>query len=190
MIKFFKEDKPEQRRENEELNEKLEKFKKAEKEKKLKWEKEKFEQEREWAHDLLRGSLKEDKLSNMREMEHMEHYYRRLQHAEEFVKQYEIFPHLKPADIEDYKKWLRGFLAKGGNPTHNYNYEMEREGFFKATEDFEIFPFYGSGSLNIIIPQGIKCDGIDKGIGHNNLYFEDGYEVKGDFVPVYKDIKF
>lgn len=94
---------------------------------------------------------------------------------------------LKEASVEDYKKWLKGYIQQGGKITHVYDYNMPKE-FYIATKDFEMYPLFGANSINVIVPRNVKFLGGD--LGHCNLYFEDGYRNEGNLVPIYKDIKF
>lgn len=97
---------------------------------------------------------------------------------------------LRPAKVKDYKAWLAGFLEKGNKPTNCYDYPMERglDDWKIACSDFQIVPLFGTDSLNIIIPKGIKFLGGE--LGHNNLYFMDGFHCMGGWVPIYSDIHF
>ncbi|GAH52097.1 unnamed protein product [marine sediment metagenome] len=96
---------------------------------------------------------------------------------------------LRQARVKDYKNWLAGFL-KGFKPTHCYDYPMERglDEWKVALSDFRIVPLFGTDSLNIIIPNGIKFLGGE--LGHSNLYFMDGFSHLGGWVPIYSDIHF
>lgn len=97
---------------------------------------------------------------------------------------------LRQARVEDYKNWLAGFLEKGGKPTNCYEYPMEPglDDWKVALNDFQISPLFGTESLNIIVPSGIKFLGGE--LGHNNLYFMDGFSCFGGWAPVYSDIHF
>jgi hypothetical protein len=96
-----------------------------------------------------------------------------------------MFPHLRQASVDDYKKWLAGFLKTDGLPSHYYDYPFNKTDWYVATSDLEIFPLYGSASVNIIVPAGITVS--DTGLGHNNLYFMKDFSTRGHFVPVFKD---
>lgn len=100
-------------------------------------------------------------------------------------KRDELLPSLRHASSKDYKKWLSGFVEKGGNPTHYYNYRMPSE-FYVASKDFAMFPLYGAGTLYIIVPIGVSVD-ISEGLGHCTLFYMDEYEYKGHWIPVYED---
>jgi len=116
-----------------------------------------------------------------REIEHQ----KRIKQADGLLK-----GKLRQARVEDYKNWLAGFLEKGSKPTHCYEYPMERglDEWKVAFNDFQISPLFGTESLQIIIPSGIKFLGGE--LGHNNLYFMDGFSHIGGWAPVYSDIHF
>jgi len=97
---------------------------------------------------------------------------------------------LRHATAEDYKRWLAGYLRSGRKPTHSYGYPMERtlDEFYVALDDFELAPLRGANAIHIIVPKGIKFLGGE--LGSTGLYFMDGFENKGGWVPVYDDIEF
>ena len=96
-----------------------------------------------------------------------------------------MFPSLRKAEISDYENWLSGYFANGGEVSHYYDYPFQRwDNFYVATQDFEVCPLYGSASILIIVPKGIKYLGGN--IGHSTLYLCDGYKTKyNDFVPAF-----
>lgn len=93
----------------------------------------------------------------------------------------------RPAAVEDYKKWLVGFLRKGGKPTHYYDYSMPMEDWLVATADFELNSLDGV-ILRIIVSKGVKFKGGDP--GRSKLYFMDGFEKQTSWIPFYTDIEF
>ena len=100
---------------------------------------------------------------------------------------------LRPATINEYIDWLIGYLKKGGEITHSYDYPMTRvlEEWFVVEKDFTIRPLYGARSVNLIVPHGVKFLGKKKDLGHSNLYFEDEFKTLNDTfdeIPVYCDI--
>ena len=103
-------------------------------------------------------------------------------------------PCLRRGSKRDYMEWLAGYIATGNNPTHSYDYDFPGD-IYVAACDCEVEPLYGSESISIIFPAGIKCLNYPdpsrsfNGVGHNNLYFMDGFTSTG-FVPIYSDIKF
>lgn len=116
-----------------------------------------------------------------------------LQHLRESKKRKAVFyeqihDKMHGATKADYMHWLRGFLENGGIITHVYDYQMDLRHWIIVKYDFEISPLYGSESYNIIVPNGVKLNGGDK--GHSNIYFMDDFLIKGTFVPLYSDIIF
>ncbi len=100
----------------------------------------------------------------------------------------QVLSNVRPATIDDYKEWLAGYLLHGGKPTHYYNYPFPRDTFYVAKMGFDLPARYGAGSISVIIPAGIQIH--YKQLGHNKLYYLDGWQVEGRWIPVYKDIKF
>ena len=114
-----------------------------------------------------------------------------LEHEERLEETNKLFRgKLRQAKVKDYKNWLAGFLEKGGKPTHCYDYPLEggMEDWKTACSDFRIIPLFGADSLNIIVPKGIEFLGGE--LGHNNLYFMDGFSCLDGWVPIYSDIHF
>lgn len=108
------------------------------------------------------------------------------------LAQERMFPNLKHASLEDYKRWLKGYLSLGNESTHYYDYPFSHvaDEFYSAIAHFEVVPLFGAQAISIIVPESIIVSGEDK--GHSNLYFEEGFRVAGKhpFVPIYSDIKF
>ena len=95
----------------------------------------------------------------------------------------------RSATIEEYKKWLHGFIKNGGEPTHSYDRPFD-ETIFLATRDFKAYPLFGSQSIGIIVPENVKFLGGE--LGHSNLYFMDRFKHRGvtGWIPVYNNITF
>lgn len=105
--------------------------------------------------------------------------------------------HLREAKSEDYMGWLRGHMEAGGKPTHYYDRDMSTRNFYVAMDDFTLPTMHGSMAVSVIVPKGIEVGNIGESdepsseeIGHNKLYFMDGYREEGGFVPVYADTVF
>lgn len=95
---------------------------------------------------------------------------------------------LRPANANDYKKFLKGFIENGGEITHSKSYPFLRHrNYYVAQEDFEIRnPI---GRLVIIIPEDIEYKGgyIEKA----QLCFMDNFAIEGDNgVTTYSNIPF
>ncbi len=105
---------------------------------------------------------------------------------------------IRPATVRDYQSWLRGFVARGGKPTHSYDYDWRPYNAYVATSDFKIPDvdrkyLSGASALEIIVPKGIHFNGGP--LGHSTLFFEEGYkavqESGGDsfWVPTYRNLR-
>lgn len=96
----------------------------------------------------------------------------------------------RPAGVADYQAWLEGYLENGGTVTHDYCYSLGvavEKYWLVAVEDLTITELYRADQLSIIVPVGIEC-GVES-IGHNSVYFMDGFQVAGGFVPGFSDIE-
>ena len=84
---------------------------------------------------------------------------------------------MRPATKEDYEKWLRGYMMRGGDIEHVLNYPFSEYGsFWVATEDVELPGFYGALSFRLIVPAGVEVTG-DR--GHCALFHMDSYTTEG-----------
>jgi len=91
---------------------------------------------------------------------------------------------LRPALKEDYAMWLREYLNRGGEVTHNFNKKFPISKFWTATDNITITPLYGSAFLFIIIRKDFQIWGDP---GHNYI-FEYEFSSKRIFVPNYSDL--
>lgn len=98
-----------------------------------------------------------------------------------------VRPLLSRATAQAYNNWLIGFMTRGGEPTHCYDYPMP-DSFYEAVGDFELPQFFGTLAVHIIVPTSVKV-AYDR-LGHNTLYLMDGFDYKGDWVPLYADLQF
>jgi len=88
------------------------------------------------------------------------------------------------ATTELYAFWMRGFLAKGGKPTHHYDYDMP-DNFVLAKRSFECPEFYGADSIKIIVPKGLFVQPK----GSCSAFYLDGLMASStSYVPMYNDI--
>jgi hypothetical protein len=110
------------------------------------------------------------------------------EHEDYLKKNKSFFKNFYPSKIKYYEKWLKGYMEKNESPTHYYDYNFGRAGFVIAKSDFELIALYGAKSLNIIIPQDIKCIWSSESLGHNNLYFMKDFIHIGNWIPVYEDL--
>ena len=99
-----------------------------------------------------------------------------------FARSLRVIASCRQADPEEYRRWLAGYLDNGGEITHKYDYDLPDDCYY-AYRDLVVPKLYGSTSVSIIIPFGVNVEYGD--LGHNNLYFMDGFRQVGDFVPVY-----
>lgn len=95
---------------------------------------------------------------------------------------------LRRANLDEYLTWLRAWLDAGHEPTHAYDYPWSRQTWLTATSDFTLGGECGANAVNIIVPAGVQH--VRGDLGHNNLYFVDGPEQRGKFVPVFDNPEF
>lgn len=94
---------------------------------------------------------------------------------------------LRVANPSDYQEWLNGYRAKGGQVTHQYNYNMP-DRFFICINDLELPAWYGANSISVIVPEHIQLTCKD-GLGHNNVFYMEDFQAKGISIPSYRNIK-
>lgn len=92
------------------------------------------------------------------------------------------------ARVSDYATWLRGYAEHGGRITHVYDYPMSNWSFLVALRDFRTGGECGAASVSIIVPEGINH--ICGGLGHNDLFFMDGFRTPSHIVPAFNDTEF
>lgn len=97
-----------------------------------------------------------------------------------------VRPCLRRATALDYSRWLRGYLERGGQITHAYDYPTPTD-FYVAEHAFALPALYGSLAATIIVPIGVTVDVLDR--GHSSLYWMDGFDFDALFgkVPAYSD---
>ncbi len=71
----------------------------------------------------------------------------------------------------DYTRWLRRYLASGGEIQNFYSYETSVRKWLIATKPFKVGAECGTAARNIIVPSGMEIEGLNGDTGHNNLYF-------------------
>lgn len=98
-----------------------------------------------------------------------------------------LCPQLRHADMNDYLKWLSGYIEGGGKPTHVYDYSFSRWKWYVAMRDIEPLHLCGSKAINIIVPADVSVGPGDW--GHCNLFYMAGYAVHG-IVPIFEDTNF
>lgn len=127
----------------------------------------------------------------------------------------ELVSHCRSATAQDYAEWLLGFLRRGGQITHVYDYPLSQRGkvvvdsqgsdgghplqFREAPPSWLVLTSYppsipalhGARSVKIIIPKRIKLDPREVGHGHshNSFFFMKGFQVIGYWIPLYSDVR-
>lgn len=104
----------------------------------------------------------------------------------------------EPGTVEQYAAWLKGYVKRGGKPTHFHDHPFSREGFRYAAStvtvdsDYE----YGSSLRHIIVANGVRTErtnpaGPFGGWAHTHMFFMHGYRTnRPTAVPVYSDPEF
>lgn len=103
----------------------------------------------------------------------------------------------EPAAKEQYAAWLRGYIKRGGKPTHFYDYPFSRAGFRFASSLLTVDSDYefGARSRMIVVASGVRTErtrptGPFGGWGHTKVFFMHGYRTNSNVVPVYSDPEF
>jgi hypothetical protein len=86
---------------------------------------------------------------------------------------------LRQATPEEYRRWLSGYVKRGGTIASSYEYRMPSQSFYVPLKDLYVPESYGSKSFTLIVPKGrIYLHPTGK-LGHNRVLLEDGYQVLG-----------
>jgi len=131
-------------------------------------------------NEKVRNLIDETRANDKKRKERQKDFELEWLAAEEYKDKY-LLPRLRTASARKYKKWLKGYLAKGGAPTHYYDYEWSG---YIAIRDIELKPLFGAQNISIIIPNNVKITG-DR--GHCNIFLMRDFSCMdcGDFVPVF-----
>ena len=86
-----------------------------------------------------------------------------------------------------YEEWLKGYVEKGGEITHFYDYKCSNIEFYFARKNIHIPQLCGSLAFHVVMDHGCEITCGPEGIGHVNVYYLDGFRIKGSWVPAFKD---
>lgn len=92
---------------------------------------------------------------------------------------------------KEYARWLANYIENGGKITHVYDYDINRQTWYKANSFIFVKPLHGALSFNLLFPKELgRAFEIPDGLGHNNIYYyEDGMaKCFGDSVPLFDNI--
>ena len=93
------------------------------------------------------------------------------------------------ATAEDYAAWLKGYILQGGKISNFYDYDILDDLIIAIGDANTIQPLYGAESKSVIVPKGKKFEVKEGELGHNEIYFMDGFRQMGGIVPLYNDVK-
>ena len=107
----------------------------------------------------------------------------------------EIKDTTRTATVAEYAAWLRGYITRGGTPTHFYEYPFAVAGMRYASSDVVIDSEreFGARSRSVILAPGVQAtrsnpDRPFSGWGHSTVYEMDGFQrAGGSVVPAYSD---
>lgn len=91
----------------------------------------------------------------------------------------------RPAAMNEYHEWLRGYIENGGIPNVIDDNSFKDMRWRTAMRDLKPISLFSAHAYNIIIPEGIKAP-LGQW-GHCNLFYVDGFRPVGGIVPIYKD---
>lgn len=96
--------------------------------------------------------------------------------------------HLRGAEVSEYNAWLKGYMDRGGKPSHFYDYPTPTGKLYVALRDFTIKPLHGAMSISVIVPARVTVTGDP---GHSSVYLMDGFTTLNahPLVPCYSDTK-
>jgi hypothetical protein len=101
----------------------------------------------------------------------------------------------RPATLDEYVQWLRGYIKRGGSPTHYRDHSFVSGDMRYADADVTIDSDreFGARSRSIILAPGVNAirtnpHGAFFGWGHSKVYSMDRFRlVTGSVVPAYSD---
>lgn len=98
----------------------------------------------------------------------------------------EFLPNVRPATVEDYEKWLKGYLLRGGKISHWYDYEFTGYDWFVAEKDLVLEPLYGANLVWLIVPESIEVQGADN-FGHSGIFYMKNFSsTSPDWAPYFR----
>lgn len=102
--------------------------------------------------------------------------------------------HCRRATPKDYADWLRGYLRNGGRITHPRARPMDSDWYVFAPTAADspetVPPLYGSRSIDLIVPAAPVRSLCYGRLGHNSLYFMDGFRKSGlAVVELFTDVR-
>lgn len=100
----------------------------------------------------------------------------------------------KPATLEQYIEWLTGWRKQGGSHLYYNNFHFTRAGFLFVEGSFMLENEKGKRARRIIVGKHGQLES-SSGLGHNELYFLDGFRhieqaLSRREIPVYNDRAF
>lgn len=107
----------------------------------------------------------------------------------EDVHSFVYYAVVRGASVSEYADWLEGYIKRGEGATHFYDYNMNGRGgptICIAGLNGTLPTLYGAESLKIIVPMGVSVG--SEPIGHNEIFYMDGFREAGNAVPVYADV--
>lgn len=126
--------------------------------------------------------------------------------------------HCLPATLIEYTAWMIGWLRQGHEPSSVVDRSFTAPGmrldgslggsavgglrvseadpswWTLAERPTNVPSLYGAHSLHVIVPEGVDFaprdvpDTFHGRCGHSTFYFMDGFQIVGDFTPVYSDM--
>src|SRR6266496_199429 len=99
----------------------------------------------------------------------------------------------RPATLEDYLQWLRGYLRSRRNtPTHYRDFPFKRMNFLFAEGVLDLKGEAGSSARCVIMGEVASLTPKSK-LGHNTLFLMNGFAVQSHgpaVVPIFSDREF
>lgn len=92
----------------------------------------------------------------------------------------------RPATMADHVGWLKEHLSKGGSVrVHRYSLPMDT--YFVLLKNAHLPPLHGAGSVNVMVPDGLKIH-FDKDAHSHNDVIEEKHLGEGSSMATYPDV--
>lgn len=105
-----------------------------------------------------------------------------------------LYPRLRKANKEDYRKWLEGYRKRGGRVDRNSSSRpfQDSSRWYVALGNLEPVSLCGSRSLKIIVPEGVDVGFLEsepfEGWGHTNFFYMEGFRSSRGDAPTFSDV--
>ncbi len=109
-------------------------------------------------------------------------------HRRDDARRAKFLAHCRSATTIDYKAWLDGWIAAGGQTTHWYDYDLP-DSWVVLESDADLPPLHGARAVHVIVPKKVQVY-VPPAHSHNNVFWMDGFRADpGWWVPTYRNVR-